>query len=66
MDSGADVRHRALGLVEPERVKTRPFEDDLVLLRQDSSSFEYWGGGEGGEGRGFGRAWWSFYPVLLS
>lgn len=45
MDSGADVRHRPLGLVEPERVKTQPFEDDLVLLRQDSSSFEYWGGG---------------------
>lgn len=61
MDSGADVRHRPLGLVEPERVKTQPFEDDLVLLRQDSSSFEYWGGGGG-----FGRARWSFYPLLLS
>lgn len=45
---GADVRHRPPGPVEPERVKTQPFEDDLVLLRQDSSSFEYWGGRGGG------------------
>lgn len=40
-----DVRHRPLGPVEPERVKTQPFEDDLLLLRQDGSSFEYWGWG---------------------
>ena len=45
-----DVRHRPLGPVDPVRVKTQSFEDDLLLLRQDSSSFEYWGG------RGFRRA----------
>lgn len=38
------MRHRPLGPVEAERVERQSFEDDLLLLRQDSSSFEYWGG----------------------
>ena len=42
------MRHRSLVHTAKERVNTPPFEDDLLPLQQDISSFEYLQGGGGG------------------
>lgn len=41
------MRHHSLVHLASERVNAQSFEDDLVLVQQDISSFEYLGRGGG-------------------